>query len=150
LLIQADVLLNPGGHNNLTSRIINAAIVVHRELGPGLLESTYLACMSAELHGAGLEFQSQVQFPVVYRGRRLDVGYRIDILVERSIVVEIKSTDSIVPVHRAQVLTYLKLGGYPVGLLINFNVPVLKAGLVRILNTKATASKGFSQPTIPP
>jgi GxxExxY protein len=106
--------------------------------------------MSAELHGAGLEFQSQVQFPVVYRGRRLDVGYRIDILVERSIVVEIKSTDSIVPVHRAQVLTYLKLGGYPVGLLINFNVPVLKAGLVRILNTKATASKGFSQPTIPP
>ena len=128
------MLTDPGGVNQLTQHIIGAAIRVHREFGPGLLESTYAACLNMELRARKLRIESQVALPVVYHGLRLDVGYRIDMIVEDSVVVEIKAVESLAPIHRAQVLTYLKLKRCPVGLLLNFNVPVLKDGIVRIVN----------------
>jgi GxxExxY protein len=128
------MLADPGGVNQLTQQIIGAAIRVHREFGPGLLESTYTACLNMELRARKLRVESQVAVPVVYLGLRLDVGYRIDMLVDDRVVVEIKAVESVAPIHRAQVLTYLKLRQCPVGLLLNFNVPVLKEGIVRIVN----------------
>ena len=128
------MLADPAGVNHLTNQIIGAAIRVHREFGPGLLESTYAACLNMELRARKLRVESQVALPVVYHGLRLDVGYRIDMLVEDRVVVEIKAVESLAPIHRAQVLTYLKLRQCPVGLLLNFNVPVLKDGIVRIVN----------------
>jgi len=139
------MLADPGGVNHLTNQIIGAAIRVHRELGPGLLESTYAACLNMELRTRKLRVESQVALPVVYHGLRLDVGYRIDMLVEERVVVEIKAVESLAPIHRAQVLTYLKLRLCPVGLLLNFNVPVLKDGIVRIVNAslaRTTDSSG--------
>ena len=115
------MLADPGGVNQLTEQIIGAAIRVHREFGPGLLESTYAACLNMELRARKLRIESQVALPVVYHGLRLDVGYRIDMIVEDSVVVEIKAVESLAPIHRAQVLTYLKLRRCPVGLLLNFN-----------------------------
>ena len=121
--------------NALTDRILAAAFVVHTELGPGLLESTYQACLAYELAKRGLEVEVQVPLPVVYDGQKLlDVGYRIDILVERRIVLELKAIDTLAPVHRAQLLSYLKHSGNRVGLLINFNVERLKDGIVRVIN----------------
>jgi GxxExxY protein len=120
--------------NELTERIIGAAIEVHRHLGPGLLESVYEECFCYELSCAGLEFQRQVQLPVNYKGLKLDCGYRIDLLIEDAIIIEIKSNEGIAPVHCAQLLTYLKIAHKEVGLLINFNVPALKQGLKRIVN----------------
>jgi GxxExxY protein len=119
--------------NALTARIIGAAIAVHRALGPGLLESTYQACLIHELMGSGLHVERQVPVPVVYRPVTLDCGYRIDLLVERQIVVELKTVDRFDAVHTAQLLTYLKLSGLRVGLLINFNVRLLKDGLRRYI-----------------
>lgn len=116
---------------SLTRRIIGAAIEVHRELGPGLLESTYEHCLWQELIDADIQAQRQVELPVKYKGRALDCGYRIDILVEDIVVLELKSIEKILPVHEAQLITYLKLGPFPVGLLLNFNVPVLRDGIVR-------------------
>jgi GxxExxY protein len=115
----------------LTKQIIGAAIEVHRELGPGLLESVYEQCFCHELHLRGLSFQCQVDLPVSYKGLKLNCGYRIDVLVEDSIVVELKSVEQISPIHHAQLLTYLRLTGKKIGLLINFNVAVLKNGIVR-------------------
>ncbi len=120
----------------LTEQIIGAAIEVHRELGPGLLESTYEACLVHELMKRGLGCRRQVDFPVVYKGERIDCGYRIDVLVEGQVAVELKSIDKLIPIHRAQLITHLRLARLPVGLLINFNVTVLKDGLVRIANTR--------------
>jgi len=117
--------------NQLTSEIIGAAIEVHRAIGPGLLESAYEECMSSELNSRNLAHRRQVSLPVEYKGKRLDCGYRLDLLVEESVVVEIKSVDQLQPIHDAQLLTYMKLGKWPVGLLINFNVPVLKNGIRR-------------------
>ncbi|MDO3379771.1 GxxExxY protein [Geoalkalibacter halelectricus] len=119
---------------NLTERIIGCAIRVHRELGPGLLESTYEKCLAFELIEEGLLVEIQKELPVVYRGKTLDCGYRIDMLVNQEIVVELKSVDAILPVHQAQTLSYLKLSGCKIGLLINFNVPVLKNGIRRLVN----------------
>ena len=116
---------------SLTERIISAAIEVHRRVGPGLLESAYQACLCHELHLRGISFRTQVDLPVLYKGVRLDCGYRIDILVDETVVVEIKSVEKVAPVHEAQLLTYMRLGGHRVGLLISFNVPVLKDGIVR-------------------
>ena len=114
--------------------IITAAMKVHTELGPGLLESAYLACLQYELRQAGLRSEAQVGLPVVYRGTRLDLGYRMDLLVENLVVVEIKSVEGISPVHQAQVISYLKLSGKSIALLINFNVVHLKDGIKRFVN----------------
>jgi len=107
---------------------------VHTELGPGLLESTYTACLQFELGDTGIRSSAQVGLPVVYRGVRLDLGYRMDLVVEDLVVVEIKSVDGISPVHQAQILSYLKLSGKSIGLLINFNVVHLKDGIKRFVN----------------
>jgi len=115
----------------VTEAIIGAAIEVHRELGPGLLESAYEECFCHELHLRGLSFQRQVELPVEYKGIRLDCGYRLDAVVENTVVVELKSIERILPIHQAQLLTYLRLTGKRVGLLINFNVSALKNGIVR-------------------
>ena len=122
--------------NAITSRIIKAAIEVHRTLGPGLFESVYLACLLHELREAGLRYETQKLLPVVYKGVILDCGFRLDLVVEGIVVVEVKSVALIAPVHQAQLKTYLVLTSCPAGLLINFNVPVLKDGLTRVLNTK--------------
>ena len=122
--------------NAITSRIIKAAIEVHRTLGPGLFESVYLVCLLHELREAGLRYETQKPLPVVYKGVILDCGFRLDLIVEGTVVVEVKSVALTAPVHRAQLKTYLVLTGCPAGLLINFNVPVLKDGLTRVLNTK--------------
>jgi GxxExxY protein len=116
---------------DVTGAVIGAAIEVHRALGPGLLESTYRVCLRHELEQRGLTVASEVPVPVEYRGVRLDCGYRIDLLVEGAVVVELKSVEGLLPVHEAQLITYLRLSGLRVGLLINFNVPVLKDGIVR-------------------
>lgn len=122
--------------NGITENIIGAAIEVHRALGPGLLESAYEACLAFELSRRGLNVASQKPVPLVYQGVRLDCGYRIDLHVEGLVVVEIKSVDALAPIHEAQVLSYLKLSGSKVGLLINFNVTVLRDGIRRFINGK--------------
>jgi GxxExxY protein len=121
--------------NALTERIIGAAIEVHKNLGPGLLESVYEECLCYELSVASLEFKRQVHLPVSYKGLKLDCGYIMDLVVEDTVIVEIKSNEGLAPVHCAQLLTYLKIAEKAVGLLINFNVPVLKNGLKRIVNS---------------
>ena len=118
----------------LTGAVIGAAIEVHRVLGPGLLESAYEACLVRELAARQVAFERQVALPIRYKAERVDAEYKIDLLVGRRVVVELKSVDAILPVHRAQLLSYLRLGGFSVGLLINFNVPALRNGIVRILN----------------
>ena len=117
--------------NDLTYEIIGAAIEVHRALGRGLLESAYQACLCRELLLRGINFRTELALPVEYKGVRLDCGYRIDVLVAELVVVEIKAVEALAPVHEAQLLTYLRLGGWKVGLLINFNVAVLKHGIHR-------------------
>ncbi len=117
--------------NRLTAMIIGAAIEVHRYLGPGLLESAYELCLLYELEQLGLRVERQKGLPLVYKDVGLEIGYRIDLLVEGLIVVEIKAVENVMPVHEAQVLTYLKLSGCPLGLLLNFNVPLLKDGIHR-------------------
>ena len=114
--------------------VITAAMRVHSELGPGLLESTYTACLQHELRKAGCRSEAQVGLPVYYDGVKLDLGYRIDLLVENLVIVELKSVDAISPVHQAQILSYLKLSGRALGLLINFNVVHLKDGIRRFVN----------------
>jgi GxxExxY protein len=121
--------------NVISEAIIGAAIDVHRELGPGLLESAYQTCMRHELALRGIPFSHEFALPVEYKGIRLDCGYRLDLLVVNAVVVEIKSVEKLAPVHEAQLLTYLRLGGWPLGLLLNFNVKVLKDGIRRrVLN----------------
>jgi GxxExxY protein len=117
-----------------TSAVIGAALSVHRALGPGLLESAYEACLTYELTELGLRVRTQVPLPIVYKGIRLDAGYRLDMLVEDEVVVEIKAIEKLERVHFAQVLSYLRLSGRSVGLLINFNVSLLKQGVHRIVN----------------
>ena len=117
----------------LSGRVIEAAIKVHRELGPGLLEGVYETCLVYELRKAGLDTEQQVRLPIVYDGVTLDAELRIDIWIERSLVVEVKSVETFHPVHQAQILTYLKLTKNRLGLLINFNVPLLKSGLKRVV-----------------
>lgn len=123
--------------NAITECIIGAAIKVHRALGPGLLESAYQVCLAFEMARSGLHVVTDVSLPVVYEGIRLDCGYRIDAVVEHTVVVEVKSVAQLAPIHDAQLLTYLKLAGLPAGLLVNFNVSQLKEGLRRRLNKDA-------------
>ena len=120
--------------NEVTDGIIGASIEVHRALGPGLLESAYEECLCYELEGRGISIQRQVPLPVEYKGIKLDCGYRMDVVVDDMVVLELKAVDRLLPVHEAQLLTYLRLRRCPVGLLINFNVPVLRQGLKRIVH----------------
>jgi GxxExxY protein len=120
--------------NEISEKIIGAAIQVHRTLGPGLLESTYEACLKYELEKRGLKIQSQVGLPVIYDGMKIDLGYRLDILVEDAVIIELKAVTMIIPLHEAQLLSYLKLSGKHLGLLINFNVTLLKDGITRRIN----------------
>jgi len=120
--------------NRITESIIGAAIEVHRALGPGLLESAYEACLAFELAQRGLQVEQQKPLPVLYREVKLDCGYRLDLLVEEAVIVEVKAVDRLMPIHQAQLLSYLKLSGCKVGLLINFNVKVLKDGIRRVVN----------------
>ena len=120
--------------NQLTERVIGACIEIHRTLGPGLLESAYEECLCHELRLAGLGFERQKPLPVAYKGVQLDCGYRLDLVVEDALIIELKTVQELSPIHEAQLLTYLKLSGLTVGLLINFNVPVLRRGIRRLVN----------------
>jgi GxxExxY protein len=119
--------------DDLSRRVIGCAIEVHRELGPGLLESTYEQCLAHELKLNGMEFTLQHPLPVEYKAMRLDCGYRVDVLVENSLILELKSVEEITGIHEAQLLTYMKLAGIRTGLLINFNVSTLKNGIKRFV-----------------
>ncbi len=117
----------------LTSRVIGLAIEVHRALGPGLLESAYEECLCFELTSHGIRFDRQVPLPVVYKSVRLDCAYRMDIVIENLLVAELKTVERILPVHEAQLLTYLRLSGMTTGLILNFHVPVLREGIKRLV-----------------
>ena len=117
--------------SELTDRIIGAAIEVHRALGPGLLESAYQVCLAHEFNLKGIPYERELPLPVCYKGIQLDNGYRLDFLVAHRVVTELKAVEALQPIHEAQLLTYLRLTGCRVGLLINFNVPVLKDGIKR-------------------
>ena len=121
-------------YTQLTEKIIGAAMRVHTQLGPGLLESAYEACLAFELTSSGLAVERQKPLPVIYRDVQLDCGYRLDLVVQDAVVVEIKSVDALIPIHTAQILSYLKLSGYHIGLLINFNVLHLRSGIRRLLH----------------
>lgn len=134
--------------NEVTEKIIGACIEIHRAIGPGLLESAYEECLCFELSKNGLTFERQKPLPVVYKSVRLDCGYRLDLVVENFVVVELKAVENLLPVHEAQLLTYLKLTGLQVGLLINFNVPVLKQGVKRIVNQFQEPSTSSASPRL--
>jgi len=119
--------------DELSEHVIGCALEVHRHLGPGLLESAYEQCLAHELSGAKLPFKQQVDLPVEYKGIHLDCGYRIDLLLDGKLIVELKSVEHLLAIHDAQVLTYMKLARVPTGLLINFNVPLLKQGIKRFV-----------------
>ncbi|TWT36058.1 hypothetical protein KOR34_09570 [Posidoniimonas corsicana] len=118
-------------HSDLTEQVIGAAVEVHRHLGPGLLESAYEECLCRELAERGIPFARQVPLPIDYKGQRLDAGYRIDLLVDDRLILELKSVDAVTGIHEAQLLTYLRLSGKSVGLIINFNTQLLKHGITR-------------------
>ncbi|MBU2927507.1 MULTISPECIES: GxxExxY protein [Winogradskyella] len=122
-------------YDKITENIIGAAIEVHKTLGPGLLESAYQECLFYELKALGYSVQKEVSRPIIYKDIILDHGYRIDILVENKIVIELKTVEKFTDVHTAQILTYMKLGDYPIGLLFNFNTKLLKNGIKRFINT---------------
>ena len=120
--------------NKLTEQIIGACVEVHRALGPGLLESVYEECVCYELRTAGISVDRQRPLPVRYKDVALELGYRLDLVVDDQVIVELKTVDALLPIHQAQVMTYLKLTGLSVGLLVNFHVPVLKQGIKRVVN----------------
>jgi GxxExxY protein len=122
------------GLNRLTETVIGAAIEVHKVLGPGLLESAYELCLAHELSLANIRFERQVPLPVLYKSVSVDCGYRLDFLIENSVVVELKAVEALQPIHQAQILSYLRLGGWPIGLLINFHAPMLTKGIKRLVN----------------
>ena len=122
--------------NGISRKIIGGAIEVHRALGPGLLESAYETCLAYELAGIGLAVERQKQLPISYKDIELDTAYRLDLLVERKVIVKLKAVEQIFPIHKTQLLTYLKLSGLELGLLINFNVKVLRDGISRVIYDK--------------
>lgn len=136
--------------NSLSSSIIGAAIEVHRHLGPGLLESAYEECLCYELTQSNLAFRRQVAIPVKYKGLSLKCDFRLDLIVEDTVIVEVKTVDQLAPIHAAQLLTYLKATDKPLGLLINFNVPILKKGIKRLLNDRVSpeAETSTSVPSV--
>lgn len=119
--------------DELSRKVIELSIEVHRELGPGLLENTYKQCLAYELSQAGINFQMEVELPVKYKNVLISCGYRIDLLIENNLIIELKCVDKIIPIHEAQLLTYMKLSGIKVGLLMNFNEIVLKDGIKRFV-----------------
>ena len=121
--------------NQIATKVIGLAIDIHKELGPGLLESAYQECLYYKIHSSGLQVLKEKPMPLVYEGIKLECGYRIDLLVENKLVIEVKSVDHLNDVHLAQTLTYMKLGNFKLGLLINFNVTLLKNGIRRIINS---------------
>ena len=120
-------------YKDLTGKIVDCAITVHKLLGPGLLESAYEECLYYELNSTGYNVLKQFPMPLIYKEKKLDTGYRIDLLVEEKVIIEVKAVDILIPVHMAQIMTYLKLSGCRIGLLINFNVQFLKEGIKRII-----------------
>ena len=120
--------------NQITSIILSTAIGIHRALGPGLLESAYLTCLVHELVAAQLRIERQKALPLVYRGVTIECSYRADLVVEESVLIEVKALETLAPIHSQQLYTYLRLGNYPVGLLLNFGAPTMKAGIKRIVN----------------
>ncbi len=132
--------------NRITEDIIGAAIEVHRTIGPGLPESAYEACTAFELAERGRQIARQVPLPLIYKGVQLDCGYRLDLLVDDLVIVEIKAVNEISDVHRAQLLSYLKISGLNVGLLINFNVQMLKHGIVRVVNNFPETQRSLRTP----
>jgi GxxExxY protein len=120
-------------HEDVTGAIISSAMKVHSALGPGLLESAYEVCLAYELGSTGFEVQTQIELPVVYHNVRLEVGYRIDLIVNDVVIVEVKSVERIAPIHKAQLLSYLKLSNHRVGLIVNFNVISLRDGITRLV-----------------
>ena len=120
--------------NEVSGQVVSAAVAVHKWVGSGLLESGYQACMEIELRNRGLHFDRQLVVPIEYAGTRIDVGYRLDLLVERQLVVELKAVSKLLPIHQAQLLSYLRLGGFKVGLLFNFHVLRMKDGILRLAN----------------
>ncbi len=124
--------------NELSGIVIGAAIEVHKVLGPGLLESAYENCLCHELQLKNVVFERQKPLPITYKGVDLDCGYRLDVVVQGMLVIEVKACERIEPIHQAQLLTYLKLSGLSLGLLLNFNVPVMKDGIVRVANELKT------------
>ncbi len=123
----------PSGINIITKQVVDASFHVHKTLGPGLLESVYEVCLAYELSQRNLKFKTQVAVPVTYNDVQLDVGFRLDMLVEDRVILELKAVEHILPLHEAQLLTYLKLTNLRLGLLINFNVPLIKDGIKRII-----------------
>ena len=123
--------------NQLSNKIIGAAIEVHKVLGPGLLESAYEECLCHELELRGLHYERQKPLPIVYKGRKLDCGYRLDVVVEKAIILELKSSEKMEPIYEAQLLTYLKLSGLHLGLILNFNVPMMRDGIKRVVHELA-------------
>ena len=117
--------------NDLTGQVIGAAIEVHKELGPGLLESAYEECLCTELELRDIPYERQQELPVIYKGNEVSCSYKLDVIVENKLILELKSCDTLLPIHEAQLLTYLKLAKIKTGLLINFNVPILKNGIKR-------------------
>ena len=133
------MLYDPSRLNSLTERIVGAAIAVHRTFGAGLLESVYRQCLLIELRAAGLRLDAERYIRLTYRGIAIGTAFRVDVIVEDAVVVEVKAVAAVAPVHLAQVITYLKLTGCPIGLLINFNVPVLHKGVRRLLHPEECA-----------
>ena len=129
-------LANQDALNSLTWQIIHAAMEVHKQLGPGLLESAYRVCLAYELRQHGMTVETGQKLPVRYKGVVLECGYELDLVINSTVIVELKAVAAVLPVHKAQLTTYLRLVGYPVGLLLNFNVPLMKNGVTRVLNTK--------------
>jgi GxxExxY protein len=123
----------PFENDQLTEKVIGLAIEVHRQLGPGLLESAYEACLCLELQEAGLAFRRQVPLPITYKSVRLDCGYRLDLAIEDQLILELKAVEGLLPIHEAQLLTYMRLSGIRTGLLLNFNSSVLKNGMRRLM-----------------
>jgi len=145
---QGDTAVQKQRLNELSGKVIGACIEIHRELGPGLLESAYEECLAYELSTAGLRFERQRALPVRYKQVQLDCGYRLDLVVEDVLIVELKAVTELHPIHEAELLTYLKLDDKPLGLLINFNVPLLKDGVKRVaygdLFKEESRSRGFA------
>ena len=131
----------PADLDSLSYKIIGLAIEVHRQLGPGLLESAYQQCLYYEIKKAGLKVEKEITLPIIYKEIKLDQGYRIDLLIEDKLVIELKTVESFTSVHFAQILTYLKLGNYPLGLLINYNSKILRNNIKRFINSNSDLSK---------
>ncbi len=133
----------------LTSKIIAAAIEVHKHLGPGLLEIAYQTCLAAELEDLKLQYQREVAVPLTYKGRKLDCGFRVDFLIESAVILELKSVETLLPVHESQILSYLRFMDKRVGLLLNFNEPILKKGIRRFVMGEKGESASLTQGRVP-